>query len=178
MSQQATSNPEHEPIHIDHSPTTVSTYAAIGAAVVAGLTSAPFNILALPLGIAGITAIAAGLLVTESRTWVTLGTGSLFLCVLVSGGFGTPVEFLLVSTVATVLAWDLGQHAIGLGDQIGSHSRTRRNEIIHGAFSTIVGVVATIFGYGFYVVAGGGQSIAALSMLLVAIVFLIWAIRT
>lgn len=177
MSQHA-SNPEHEPIAVDHSPTLLSTYGAIGAGVVAALTSALFSLLALPLGIAGVTAVGAGLLVTESRKWVTLGAGSLLLCILVAGGFGTPAEFLLVSTVATVLSWDLGHNAISLGEQLGRHTRTRRNEIIHGAFSTLVGMVAAIFGYGFYATAGSGQPIAALSMVLAGVVFLIWAIRT
>lgn len=176
MSQQF-NDPEQEPITVDHSPTELSTYAAIGAAVIAALTSALFSVLALPLGIAGVIAIAAGLLVAERRIWVKLGTGSLFLCILVSGGFGTPVEFLLISTIATVLSWDLGSNAISLGEQMGRHSRTRRNEIIHGTFSTLVAMVATGIGYGFFTTASEGQSIAALSMFLAGVVCLIWAIR-
>jgi hypothetical protein len=178
MSQGFNDNPEHEPITVDHSPTRISTYAAVTAAVVAGLTSAPFAVLTIPLGFAGIAAVAAGLLVVESRKWVSLGVGSLLLGVFVSGGFGTPVEFLLVSTIAAILSWDLGHYAISLGEQVGSHSRTERVEIIHGAFTTLVGMVAAALGYGFFVTAGTGKSVASLSLLIVGIVCLLWAIRT
>lgn len=178
MSVDADRNSDREPIEVDHSPTKVSTVAAIAAAIVATLTSAPFALLALPLGLAGTGAIAAGLLLAEDRTWVTIGTGALFLSVLVSGGFGTPVELMLVSTIATVLAWDVGHNAISLGRQMGRHSRTRRNEVIHGATSTVVAMVAAAFGYGVYAVAGGGHPVAALATLLLGLVLLIWAIRT
>ncbi|SNZ17078.1 hypothetical protein SAMN06269185_2881 [Natronoarchaeum philippinense] len=167
-----------DPIELDHSPTKLSTIAAVGAAVLAALTSAPFALLALPVGLAGAGAVGAGLIVAESRTWVAVGVGALFLSVLISGGFGTPVELLLVSMVATVLAWDFGHNAISLGEHVGRHSTTRRNEIIHGAATTIAASLAAAVGYGVYAIAGGGQPVAALSLLLFGIVFLIWAIRT
>ena len=178
MSVETNHETDREPIEIDNSPTKLSAGAAIVAAIVAALASGPFALLALPLGIAGVGGVAAGLLVAENRTWVSIGVGALFLCVLVSGGFGTPVELLLVSTVATVLAWDFGHNAISLGEQMGRHTRTRRNEVTHAAFTTMVAMLAAAFGYGLFAVAGGGRPIAALVMMLLGLVFLVWAIRT
>lgn len=169
---------EQQTTEVDHSPTKLSSYAAIGAALVAALTSAPFALLALPLGFGGVAIIAAGLVSTESRSYVTFGTAGLFLSVLIAGGFGTPAEFLLASTIATVLAWDLGQNAISLGEQIGRHSETSRNEIVHGAASAIVASLAAVIGYAVFMVAGGGRPVAGLGMLVAAIVFFAWAMRT
>lgn len=169
---------EFDSVSIDTTPTSLSTQAAIAAAIVAALTSAPFALLALPLGLAGVATIAASLLVVGRRRWVTLGAGALFLAILVSGGFGTPVELLLVSTVATVLAWDFGQNAISLGRHVGRHSPTRRNELFHGAFTAVVSGLAAAVGYTAYLVSDAGRSIAALAFLLLGVVFLVWGIRT
>lgn len=178
MSVETNQDIDVEPTEIDHSPAKLSAGAAIVAAIVAALTSAPFALLSLPVGIAGAGAVAAGLLVAENRTWVSIGVGALFLCVLISGGFGTPVELLLVSTVATVLAWDLGHNAISLGEQMGRHARTQRSEVTHAAFTTLVAMLAAGFGYGLFATVGGGRPVAALSMLLLGLLFLAWAIRT
>jgi hypothetical protein len=164
-------------VEIDNSPTKISSYGAIVAAFVAALTSAPFALLALPLGLGGVGIVAAGVFLRYNRTWVTLGAASLFLSVIISGGFGAPVEFLLVSTIGTMLAWDLGQNAISLGEQMGRHTNTRRNEVIHASFNTVVAMLAMGVGYGIYSVASGGQPVAALTMLLFGSIFLVWAIR-
>ncbi|WP_317175772.1 DUF7519 family protein [Halomontanus rarus] len=165
-------------VDVDHAPTAVSSTAAIIAAVVAAITSAPFALLALPLGIGGAGIVAAGLRLGGKREWVTLGAGALFLSILVAGGFGTPVEFLLVSTISTLLAWDFGQNAISLGEQIGRHSRTKRNEVIHASASLVVALLSSAFGYLVYTNAGSGRPVASLTMLVLGVVLLIWAIRT
>ncbi|WP_459190695.1 DUF7519 family protein [Halosimplex sp. J119] len=169
---------EFATVTVDHSPTRVSSIAAVGAAVIAGLTSAPFALYALPLGFGGIAVLASGLFMGSSRLRVTMGAAGLFLSVLIAGLFGTGPEILLVSAAATILAWNFGQNAISLGEQIGSSSRTRRNEIIHASAATIVAMVATGVGYGVYLIGSGGRPMAAVGMLSLALVFLIWAIRT
>lgn len=167
-----------EGVGVDHSPTRTSSMAAVGAALIAALTSAPFAVLAVPLGFGGLAILASGLFGETSRARVTLGTGGLFLSVLVAGGFGTPAEVLLVSMIGTLLAWDLGQHAIGLGEQVGSHSRTRRNEIVHASMSAMVATVSAAIGYVVFATAGGGRPVSALVLLLFAVVFFAWALRT
>lgn len=165
-------------VTVDHSPTRASSYAAIVASVLAALLSAPFALLALPVGIGGAGILAMGLLRGGNRTWVTMGAASLFLAILISGGFGTAPVILLLSTAATFLAWNLGLNAISLGEQIGRHSETRRNEIVHGAVVALVVMVAVMFSFTVYTAVSGGRPVAALSLLLFGAVFLAWAIRT
>jgi hypothetical protein len=98
--------------------------------------------------------------------------------VLIAGLFGTGPEILLVSAAATMLAWNFGQNAISLGEQIGASARTQRNEIIHASAATIIAMLAAGVGYGVYLVGNGGRPMAALGMLSLALVFLLWAIRT
>ncbi|WP_207592662.1 DUF7519 family protein [Halomontanus rarus] len=167
-----------EAVDVDHSPTRVSSLAAVAAALIAAVTSAPFAVLAVPLGFGGLAILASGLFGEPSRARVTLGAAGLFLSVLVAGGFGTPAEVLLISMIGTLLAWDLGQHAIGLGEQVGSHSQTQRNEIVHASLSAMVATISAAIGYLVFATAGGGRPVSALILLLVAVVFLAWALRT
>lgn len=178
MSQEVSDPDELSVVEIDHSPTVASSGAAVAAGTIAALASAPFALLALPLGFGGIAILAAGLFVSESRTMVSIGTVGLFLSVIVAGGFGTPVEFLLIGMAGTLVAWDLGQHAIDLGEQIGRQSKTTRNEAIHASISVLVAVLAASIGYAVYYSAGGGRPVAALTAVLVGVVLLLWAIRT
>jgi len=177
MSTQTQDETDPQRVQIDHSPSKLSAIVATVAAAIAAATSAPFQVLTLPLGLSRIAAVAAGLWVTESRTWVSIGAASLILSILLSGSLGTPTELLLISMVATVVAWDVGQNAISLGEQMGRHSTTRRNEIIHGSASAVVSLAAGGLAYVIYLTASGGQPVAALSMMALGLVFMIWAIR-
>lgn len=178
MNTESELEEELDTIDIEDSPVKLSSFVAVGTAIIAALTSAPFALLALPLGIGGVGVIAAGLLLVNNRTWVTIGSVMLFLSVIIAAGIGAPVEFVLVSMAATALTWDIGQNAISLGEQMGRHTETARNEIIHASASTIIAMLTTGFGYIVYLTAGGGRPTAALMLLLFGIVFLIWAIRT
>lgn len=178
MSESQHETEEITGVEIDTGPTTTSSMAAIGAAIVAAFTSAPFALITLPLGIGAIGMIAWSLLRGGSRKLVSLGTASLFISILISGGFGAPLEFLLLSTIATVLAWDIGQNAIGLGEQMGRRAETRRNEITHAAASTFVAFAAGGLGYLIYFTSSGGHPVSALALVLLGVVLLVWAIRT
>jgi len=165
-------------VDVDHSPAKASSYAAVVAALLAGLTSAPFSVVALPLGLGGVVIVAAGLFYTEKRSHLTFGAAGLFLSVLASGIQGTQVELLLVSAVLTSLAWGVGQNAMSIGAQLGRHSETWRIEAMHASVVTVVTMMAAAVGYGVFGVASGGQPVAAVGMLSVGIVLLLWAIRT
>lgn len=178
MSTENATDAEVESIDVDNSPVTITSVAAIGAAVVAALTSAPFGIMSIPLGFAGIALVGYGLYVKEERKWVSFGAASLVLAIIISGTLGAPLEFLLVSMIGTILAWDFGQNAIGLGQQIGRESETRRNELIHMSASLIVAGAAAALGYGVYALSAGGQPVSGLSMLVLALLLMLWAIRT
>lgn len=94
------------------------------------------------LGIAVLALGLAGALPGRERTLVTVGTGLVLLGTFVSGivnGAGTWA--LLASMAATVLAWDLGEQAVNLGEQVGRAATTWEAELTHGAGTLGVGVV-------------------------------------
>jgi hypothetical protein len=139
----------------------------IGLAAVAGL---PFAALAL-------VAVAIGLL-RGGRSWLARGAVLGTVGVLVAGVRGGAPEPLLVGLLGTVLAWDVGEHAIGLGEQLGREATTVRVEVVHAAASLAVGAGATTLGYGVYLGATGGQPVAALVFLVVGVVSLVAALRS
>ena len=79
--------------------------------------------------------------------------------------------------IATVLAWDFGEQAISVGEQLGREADTTQLEITHAAGSTVVGVGAGALGYGIYLVSSGGQPVPTLVFLLLAAVVLTSALR-
>lgn len=168
---------ERSTVDVDHRPARASSIAALVAAALSALTSAPFATYAIPLGIGGVVILAVGLFVREERAWVTFGATGLFLSVLVSGIDGTAVELLLVSATGAAVAWDAGQHAVSLGEQLGRHTRTWRNEAFHVSSSVVVAMVAAALGYGVYSAVGGVVPVGAATLLAVAVVFLAWAVR-
>lgn len=161
---------------IDRSParftSTLSVLAATVATVLVGL-GGTFGLLA---GILGLLALTGGV-VRGSRRAVTLGGVALFVGVLAAGVGNAGPEPLLFGTAAAVLAWDFGEHAITVGEQLGRAAPTERGELAHAAASTFVATSAIAAGYLVYGAATGGQPMAALVLLLVAAVALVSALR-
>lgn len=123
-------------------------------------------------GLLGIFVLAAGV-APARRGWerrlVASGTGLVFLSVVVSGVVQTTDLWpLLVAGAATIVAWDVSEHAVSLGYQVGEDARTLRAELTH-ALATVVVAGAAILAV--YVVEGLGVSdlpFAALAALLLA----------
>ncbi|UIP00467.1 hypothetical protein Hbl1158_03640 [Halobaculum sp. CBA1158] len=146
--------------------------AAVGAAAL-GLASGA----AAGVAAAGILLAGVGTLVGSRRT---LGAGSAALAggVFVAGGLaGAGAAPLLVGGLSAALTWDLGEHAIGLGEQLGRETDATRNLATHAAASIAVGAVAGAVAFGVYVAAAGGQPVVALVFLLVGAVALVSAVR-
>jgi hypothetical protein len=161
---------------IDRSPARLSSALAITAAAVAAGTSAVAGTLALAGGAPGFLLVALGVL-RGSRRAVTLGSAALLVASLV-GGLASPAPYLLLPGVmATVLAWDLGEQAINVGEQLGREAETAQLEATHAAGSTVVAVGAAALGYGVFLVSSGGQPMTALVFLLLAAVVLTSALR-
>jgi len=167
-----------EPVELEFEPTRVSSVVAMTAGVLAALTTVPYGGFAVPFGIAGLAFLATGLFGSGSRRWVSLGVANLFMGVIVAGGFGaaTPPT-VLAATVATLIAWDVGQHAITVGEQFGRTAPTRRGEVVHAASTTIVGVLSAGIAYGVYVFGTSGQPTLAVVLLFLGAVLLVWALR-
>ncbi|ELZ50445.1 hypothetical protein C464_02555 [Halorubrum coriense DSM 10284] len=160
----------------DARPPTVAIVASVTAAGVASTA----GVIASPAGgaLLGIAALAflAGSLRRSARvlTWgAAIGVGGLGL----AGYRGAPTEALLVAAVGLTVAWDLADHGVGLGEQVGRGARVRRNVAVHAGASLLVGVLAAALVYGVTLAVGGGQPIAALALFLAGGIALVSALR-
>jgi hypothetical protein len=167
------------PVEVDRGPARLSSALATAAALLAVLTTAPLSTLALPLAVAGFATFLLALFATGSRGLLWLGSVGIFGGALVAGGIaGAPPVLVLASVAAMVLAWDLGQNAIGMGEQLGRHAVTWRAELFHAAASSVVAAVVGGVAYVVYRLGTGGQPVLALVLLLAAGVLLTWALRS
>ena len=135
-----TTDAERETRRFDDRPTTVGSALSLLVGVVAvGATFAGGS--AALVGLVGLATLALGLRRGDTRV-LTLGAAVVFGGVLLAGIFGAPPEPTLLAAAATVVAWDAGEHAIGLGAQVGRHAETGRAEMVHAAGSALVASTA------------------------------------
>ncbi|WP_137283733.1 DUF7519 family protein [Halorussus salinisoli] len=161
---------------IDRSPARLSSALAVTAAALAAGTSALTATLTLTVGAAGFLVVTFGV-VRGSRRAVTLGAVALLVGALVGGLLSGAPYLLLPGVIATVLAWDFGEQAINVGEQLGRGADTTQLEATHAAGSTVVAVGAGGLGYGIFLASSGGQPVTALVFLLLAAVVLTSALR-
>lgn len=159
---------------VAYGPARLSGGLAVGAGGVA--VAAAGTPTAAPLGLAGVLLVGLGVL-RGARAAVTWGALLAFAGVVLAGVGGAPPEALLVGTAAAVLAWDLGEQAVNVGEQLGRTASTRTGELVHAANSTLVAVAGVAVGYGLFLVAAGGQPVSALVVLLAAALALAAALR-
>jgi len=146
--------------------------AALGAATL-GVVSAPAGAVAA----VGVLLVGGGTL-AGSRRALGWGAVSLVAATLLAGGVsGAGPGPLLVGGLSAALSWDLGEHAVGLGDQLGRETDATRNLATHAAGSISVGAVAAAVAFGVYAAAAGGQPVVALVFLLVGAIALVSALR-
>ncbi|WP_241964445.1 hypothetical protein [Halorubrum sp. 48-1-W] len=153
---------------------------AVVVSLVAALAGTVAALVAAPTGGAVVGAslvlLAGGSLLGSARvlSWgATTGIAGIALAAGVGGG----AEPLLVAGVALAVAWDVADHGLSLGRHVGREGRTRRNVTVHAGTSLLVGTIAGAVVYGTYVVAAGGQPIAALALLCFGGVILASAFR-
>jgi hypothetical protein len=161
---------------ITRKPAVVSTSLSMLAGMCSALSVALGSVSGLALAGPGLLAVGVGLLTGGRRT---LGAGGTLLVggVLFAGVQGAGPETLLFGLLTAVLAWDVGEHGIGVGEQLGREADTTRLELVHAGASTFVGVVAAGVGYGAYLGATGGQPVTALVFLLLGAVMLVSVLR-
>ncbi len=163
-------------VNVDHGPPTegIAATAVAGALVVVALGAVSavgggLAVVAVLLALAGV--------VRPSRQVIGAGTAVAGVGLLVAGFGGAPPEPLLLGAVGTVLVWDFGEHAVGLGEQLTADTDATRNVAVHAAASVAVGTVTVGVGYGVYAGATGGQPVVALFFLLAGAVGLAVALR-
>lgn len=165
-------------IEVTHSPATVSGVMTVVAAIVAMLSSGLVSVLALLFGFLGLSGVVAAMFIFESRRALLIGTGILFFSVLISGVQGNSPPLLVLSAIATILTFDLGQNAFSIGDQMSDDTRTQRGELVHAAASLLVGSIAAVVTYAVYFAAGGSPPVSSIVFVLLGAVLFVWAIRT
>lgn len=157
------------------SPAPLSAQLAAVVAVLAVLAVFGGDPIGIPPAVVGGAVLVAGVL-RASRRLVAGGAAVLFLGVLGGALRGDPLLSLLGGALA-VVAWDVGEHAIGVGEQLGADSPTRRLEVTHAAASAIVGLAAVGVGYGIYTAAWSGLPETALTLFVAGALLLTWALR-
>lgn len=137
--------------------------------------------LALVPGLVGLFALTLAVLPVRgsgSRWLVKLGSGLVFVCVLAATLFRlSPSNVLLAGAVLSVLAWDAGDNAIGIGEQLGTRAATRRPELVHLCGTAAVGVVGVGATFAVDGVAVAGFSLESFVLLLGAVVLLTLALH-
>ena len=172
------STEETSVVELNRDPAVVSSVVSVIAGFLAVLVTAPALGLAIPFGLAGVLFLALGLFRVGSRGWVSLGVTSIFIGIVVVGALGAaPPLTLLTGAVALFVSWDVGQHAVTVGEQFGRTAPTQRGEVVHAAASSLVGVLAAGVAYGIYLFGAGDQPALAIILLLLGVVGLVWALR-
>lgn len=119
---------------------------------------------ALALAAAGVAVLAAGTHLGR-RTLVTVGGALAFLAVLLAGYRGAAPLVVGLAVAGTVVAWDAGQHVVGLTAQLGAEADARRSTLVHLAATGTVAAVSLGAVSVVFVLAGAGQPILAVVFL-------------
>jgi hypothetical protein len=135
--------------------------------------SAPLSLL---IAVGGFVTLLSGLLVGR-REPLTLGALGIFAAAVLAGWAGAPLSSTVLAVTAAILAWDLGQFAIGIGEQLGRDAETVRLELVHAAASTAVGIAALVAGSVVFSFAGGSTPTSALFVLVVAVAVVVLGLR-
>lgn len=96
-----------------------------------------------------------------SRRIHTIGALAAFAGVALAGLAGAHPLQVLLGVAAALLAWDAGEHAIGLGSQVGRRADSRRAMLAHLGASTAVAVAVVAGSYLVFLLARRGQAGAA-----------------
>lgn len=152
--------------------------AAVGYGVVA--VSRPETVGRVVVAAAGVLCVAVGVVPlwgSGSRRLLKTGGALLLVTVLAAAVFRTATfSPLVVSVTLVVVGYDLGDHAVGLGEQLGRSATTLPVELSHGAATGGVAVVAVAVA-GQVSSLGGGLSLSGLLLFLVALVGLALALH-
>lgn len=146
-----------------------------GIAVLAGVTGV---ILAAPGGFTPMGLAALGLppLVLGAfqgrRRYVSVGSLLLASGAIVGGVGGAPEPTVVAAMAATFVAWDVAEHGVGLGEQVGRVARSRNAVLAHAAGSTAIASSTTIAAILLFTVGPSGRPLRALLLLLVGAVLI------
>ncbi|MBO4247054.1 hypothetical protein IL252_04355 [Halomicrobium sp. IBSBa] len=159
---------------LDTRPGTASVAVAVAAGLVTVLVSATTP-LAGAVGPCGLVVVSFGVR-RGSRLPHRIGSAGLFGAVLLAGVAGTDPVPMLVAAGAAVVAWDAGEHGIGLGRQLGHAAVSTRAQLAHVGVTVAVGSVVAVVGYVVYDAASTGQPTTAIALSLGAALLFTYAL--
>lgn len=165
-----------EPACPDHRPTRLSAVLATVAAVVATVLAGTASGAGMVVGLLGVALVAGGV-TADSASAVGVGAAVTFGAAMVAGVAGGGEVVVVVTTLGAVLARDLGEQAINLGEQVGRDVPTASGEVGHAAASLAIGLAAAGGVMAVYTLATAGLSSTALVVLSLAAVLLVVALR-
>ena len=161
---------------VDHTPPVEAAVAVAAVGAVSAGALALGSILGGTVGALGVVVTLIGVL----RGWLSaVGGGATLsgLGLLLAGLGNAPPGSLLVGAVGTVLLWDLGDHAVGIGQQLTAEAEAGRLVAVHAAVSVAVGIAVASVGYGIFTAASGGQPAVGVLFLLAGAIGLAVALR-
>jgi len=161
---------------IDRLPPLHSGVAAVVLISLLTLLTGLYTGFAAPFGVASMLAATVSML----RGWRRAATWSgslLFLGAVAAGTQNAPTFVVLLAVSGAVVAWDLLDNAVSLGEQLGREASTGRAELVHVGGSAVVGLAVSLGAYGLYTVVGGGKPLSALVLFLLAAVALTSVLR-
>jgi len=133
-------------------------------AVVAAAVAIP----AAAMALVGTVLMAVGVR-RGTRRLHTIGGALTFGGVLLSAGAGAAPALALIGGAAAIVAWDAGEHAIGLGNQVGREAEARRGLLAHVGASAIAATAIVVLAAIVFVLARAGNPSAATVVLVVAV---------
>lgn len=128
------------------------------------------------IGLLGVALVGVSLLPVlggGSRALLRVGAGVTLLSVIVCSVMLTAPRYsLLLAGAAAIVSFDVGEHAIGVGEQLGRRARTRPIELTHALASAAVGVLGVTASLLVMEIGRPGLPLSAFALLLVVVVLL------
>lgn len=168
--------PTSEVATVEERPAKAGALVALFASLVVAASILPQVGLALLVVGIGVLVFAIGLLFGR-RALVSMGTVIQLVGLIGAGILGLAPTQVLLGLAALLVAWDLGQYAIVLGQQIGTEAESMRTELVHAGSLALVVIATAVVANGLFVTATGGQPLSGLVALAVAGVLFLLVLR-
>lgn len=165
-----------EPVSLGEGPARLSAALALVAAGGAAVLAGTVTTAGLLVGLGGVGLLATGLAVGSAGA-VALGAAGAFVAVVTAGVAGGGVPAVVGGALGALLAWDFGEQALNVGEQVGRRPPTVRGEVGHAAASVAVGLATAVAVVVVYRAATGGLPALALALLALSAVLLTAAVR-
>jgi hypothetical protein len=125
--------------------------------------------------------LGAALLLYGARegrhVFVTLGGAALAVSVVLGAATGIDAVYALVGGVGAVVAYDAGEHAVGLGVDVGEHARVGQSVLVHVGSTASVCLLVAAGAYVVYLYGPSSLPLMALLTLLLGGVFLAYVLE-